>query len=148
MIRLLCVILPQMNGYIKYFENGGKNKSFKVEEESVYLKYAEIWNKTKDILNVKFCSQLIYDDKYIKTKVKTFSNTIKTLFSEDEIPKEIIHYVCISTICIDSALRTDKKNYHQVYLEQCKYKIKKRELVSFIDDEVNRSSDDSNDSDE
>ena len=109
MIRLLCVILPQMNGYIKYFENGGKNKSFKVEEESVYLKYAEIWNKTKDILNEKFHSQPIYDDKYVKTKVKTFSNTIKTLFSEDEIPKEIIHYVCISAICIDSALRTDKK---------------------------------------
>ena len=44
-IRPLCVILPQMSGYIKYFENGGKNMSFKIEEESVYLKYAEIWNK-------------------------------------------------------------------------------------------------------
>ena len=41
-IRLLCVILPQMSGYIKYFENGGKDISFKIEEESVYLKYAEI----------------------------------------------------------------------------------------------------------
>ena len=40
MIRPLCVILPQMIGYIKYFENGGKNMSFKIEEESVYLKYA------------------------------------------------------------------------------------------------------------
>ena len=85
MIRLWCVILPQMNGYITYFENGGKNKLKKrreclFEEESVYLKYAEIWNKTKDILNVKFHSQPIYDDKYIKTKVKTFGNTIKTLF--------------------------------------------------------------------
>ena len=58
MIRLLCVILRQMNGYIKYFENGGKNISFKIEEESVYLKYAEIWNKIKSMLNVKFHSQL------------------------------------------------------------------------------------------
>ena len=41
-IRPLCVILPQMSGYMKYFENGGKNMSFKIEEESVYLKYAEI----------------------------------------------------------------------------------------------------------
>ena len=31
-IRPLCVILPQMSGYIKYFENGGKIMSFKTEE--------------------------------------------------------------------------------------------------------------------
>ena len=51
-------------------------------------------------------------------------------------------------IWIDSVLRTDKKNYPQVYLEQRKYKIKKRELVNFIDDEVDLSSDDSDDLDE
>ena len=106
----------------------------------MYLKYNEIWNKDKSILNVKFHSQPIYDDKYIKTKVNTFNNAIKKLFSGDEIPKDRIHYICISAICIDSVLRRDKKNYPHVYLEQCKYKIKKRELVSFID-EVNLSSD-------
>ena len=117
-----------MSGYIKYFENGGKNMSFKIEDEDVYLKYNENWNKIKSIckINVKFHSQPIFDDKYIKTKVKTFSNSINTLFSG---------------VCIDSALRRDKKNYPQVYLGQCKYKIKKRELVTFIDDEVDLSSD-------
>ena len=100
--------------------------SFKIEDDSVYLKYAEIWNKIKSILNVKFHSQPIYDDKYIKTKVKTFSNTINTLFSGDKIPEERIHYVSISAVCVDSVLRTDKKNYSLVYLEQYKYKIKKR----------------------
>ena len=98
--------------------------------------------KIKSLLDVKFHSQPIYDGKYIKTKVKTFSNTINTLFSGDEIPKERILYGCISVICIDSVLRTDKKSYPHVYLEQCKYKIKKRELVNFIDHEVNLSSDD------
>ena len=63
MIKLLCIILPQMSGYIKYFENGGKNMSFKIEAEDVYLKYNEIWNKIKNMLNVKFHSQPIYDDK-------------------------------------------------------------------------------------
>ena len=62
-IRRMCVILSQMSGYIKYFKNGVKNMPFKIEEESVYLKYAEIWNKIKSILNVKFHSQPIYDDK-------------------------------------------------------------------------------------
>ena len=125
-----------------------EEKTFKIEEESVYLKYIDIWNKIKSILNVKFHSQAIYNEKYIKSKVKTFNNTINTLFSGDEIPKKRVHYVCISAICIDSELRTDKKNYPQAYLEQCKYKMKKRELVSFTDDEVDLSSYDSDDLDD
>ena len=56
------------------------------------------------------------------------------------LKKEFIMFV-FSEICIDSVLRRDKKNYSQVYLEQCKYKIKKRELVRFINDEVDLSSD-------
>ena len=59
-----------MSGYIKYFDNGGKKMSFKIEDENVYVKYTEKWNKTEDILNVKFHSQPIYDNKYINTKVK------------------------------------------------------------------------------
>ena len=44
-------ILPQMSGYIKCFNNGGRNISIKIEDESVYLKYTEIWNKIKKSLN-------------------------------------------------------------------------------------------------
>ena len=62
-IKLLCIILSQMSGYIKYFENDGKIMSFKIEDESVYLKHIEIWNKIKKSLSIKFHSQLIYDDK-------------------------------------------------------------------------------------
>ena len=110
-IRPLCIALSQMSQYIKYFDNSGKNMPFKIEDESVCLKYTEICNKIKDILNIKFHSQPIYDDKYINFKVKTFNNKINTLFSGNKIPKERIHYVCIAAICIDSMLRVDKKNY-------------------------------------
>ena len=114
MMRPLCIILHKIGGYIKYFGNGGKNMSFKIESEDVYLKYNEIWNKVKSLLNIKLHSKPIYDAKYIKTKVKTFSNSINTLFSGDKIPKERIHYVCIPAISIDSVLRENKKNYPQV----------------------------------
>ena len=136
----LCIILPQMDGYIKYFENGGKNMSFKFEDDEAYIKYNQIWNKTKELLGVKFYGEPIYEDKYIKTKVKTFSSVINTLFSGDEIPKERVQYTYISCITIDSVLRVNKENYPQVYLKQCKYKMKKRELKSFIDYEVDISS--------
>ena len=62
-IRPLCIILPQMGGYIKYFDNGGRNMSFKIEDESVYLRYTEFWNKTKNSLNAKFHSQRIYGER-------------------------------------------------------------------------------------
>ena len=78
-VSSLCIILPQMDGYIKYLENGGKNMSFKIEDDVVYIKYNQIWNKMKKLLGVKFYSEPIYEDKYIKTKVKTFSSVINTL---------------------------------------------------------------------
>ena len=34
-VKPLCIILPQMCGYIKYFENGGKNKCFLIKDEKV-----------------------------------------------------------------------------------------------------------------
>ena len=53
-IRPLCIILPQMRGYIKNFDNAGKNMSFKIEDEGVHLKYIEISNKIKKSLIIKF----------------------------------------------------------------------------------------------
>ena len=75
--------------------------------------------------SVKFYSEPIYDDTYIKTKVKTFSAMIKTLFDGNEIPKERVECACTACISVVSVLKVDKKNYPQVYLEQYKYKITK-----------------------
>ena len=65
-VKPLCIILPKMSGYIKYFENQGKNTSFVIKDDSVLDKYNEIWNKIKNTLNIKFHSMLVYDEKYIK----------------------------------------------------------------------------------
>ena len=77
-IRPLCIILPQISGYIKYFDNDGKKMSFENEDESVHLKYTEIWNKIKRFLGTRSHSQPVSDDKYIKTNLKTFSGVTST----------------------------------------------------------------------
>ena len=93
-IRPLRIILPQMSGYIKYFVDGGKNMSFKIEDESVHSRYNEIWNKIKKTLNIKLHSRPIYDDKYIKTKVKTFNGVINTHLQTIKFQKnQIITFV-------------------------------------------------------
>ena len=62
-VKLLCIILPQMTGYIKYFENGGKNMSFVIKDDDVLDKYNKIWGKIKETLNIKFHSVPVYDEK-------------------------------------------------------------------------------------
>ena len=82
----------------------------------------------------------VYDKTYIKVKVREFDGVIKTNFLGNEVPKENIHYTCIACITIDSAMRMDKKNYPQVYLEECKYKVKKIQMPRFINAELESDS--------
>ena len=113
-----------MNGYIKYFDNGGKNMSFSIKNYEVWEKYDDIWDVIQNKLDIEFPSQPIFENKYIKAKVREFNGNIKTNFLDNDIPKENTYYTCTTCITIDSVLKIDKKNYPQVYLEECKYKVK------------------------
>ena len=65
---------------------------------------------------------------------------IKINFLSDEAPKENEHYTCIACITIDSVMRMEKKNYPQVYLEECKYRMKKTKMTKFIEAELESQS--------
>ena len=136
-IQPLCVILPQVNGYIKYFDDGGKNMSFVTDDEEVYQKYNEIWEVVRKFLKLKFTVGPVRDDKYLIAKLKIFNEINRTTFTDIAIPIKRTSYHCIPAINIDSALRIDNKRaYPQAYLEQCKYKLKKKRAVNFIDEEI------------
>ena len=135
-IQPLCVILPQMSGYIKYFDDGGKNMSFVTDDKEVHEKYNKIWNVVKRLLKLKFFVSPVRDDKYIIAKLKIFNGINRATFTNNVIPIEKNHYTCISAIDIDSVLKIEKRAYPQAYLEQCKYKLKKRKPVNFIDFEI------------
>ena len=92
-IKPLCTILPQMNGYIKYVENGSKNISFLIKSDEVRDKYDEIWNVIKNKLGIKFHSEPVYKYKYLKTKVREFGGAIKTDFLGKGMPKENVLYL-------------------------------------------------------
>ena len=72
---------------------------------------------------------------------------IKTNFLDNDMPKENMHYTSIACITIDSAMRIDKKNHPQVYLEECKYRVKKIQMSRFINTELISDSDSELDSD-
>ena len=137
-IQPLCVILPQMDGYIKYFDDGGKNMSFVTDDEKIYEKYNKIWEVVRNLLKIDFTVDAVRDDIYLVAKLKIFNKINRTTFNNNNnyIRMERNHYICIPVIDIDSILKIDKRAYPQTYLEQCKYKLKKRKIVNYIDDEI------------
>ena len=86
-VKPLCIILRQMNGYIKYFESGGKNMSFLIKDDEVLDKYNKIWDVIKKKIGIKFHSKPFFDETYIKAKVREFDSKIKTNFLGNEVPK-------------------------------------------------------------
>ena len=76
-VKPLYIILPQMSGYIKYFENGGKSMSFMVKDDNMLDKYNKIWGKIQEKLSIKFYSMAVYDEIYIKAKVREFDSKLK-----------------------------------------------------------------------
>ena len=127
-----------MNGYIKYFDNGGKNMTFVTDNEKVYHESNEIWEVIRKLLKVKFTNNPVRDDKYLVAKSKIFNRINRTTFNnKNNIPIERNHYISIPAIDVDSVVKIDNKRaYPQAYLEQCKYNLKKRKIVNYIDDEI------------
>ena len=64
------------------------------------------------------------------------------------MPKENIHYSCIVCITIDSVINFNKKNHPQVYLEECKCRIKKTQILKFIKNELKSDSESDSDLDD
>ena len=126
-----------MDGYIKYFYDGGKDMSFVTNDENIYEKYNEIWEVIRNLLKLDFTVNPVRDDIYLVAKLKIFNKINRTTFNNNYyIPMERNHYICIPVTDIDSVLKIDKRAYLQAYLEQCKYKLKKRKIVNYIDDEI------------
>ena len=87
-IKPLCVILPQMDGYIKYFDDGGKNMSFVTNDEEIYKKYKKIWEVIRNFLEIDFTVSPVRDDIYLVAKLKIFNKINRTTFTNNAIPIE------------------------------------------------------------
>ena len=92
-----------------------------------------MWEVVRKLLKQEFTVSPVRDDKYVIAKLKIFKNVNMTTFTNNLISEENTHYTCISAIDIDSVLIIDKKAFPQAYLEQCKYKLKKKKHSRYID---------------
>ena len=96
----------------------------------------------------------MYNDKYIKAKIKIYNNRKYTNFQYNKIPKDDECCACLSLVLLDSiVVNADKKCYLQIFLEECKHAVKKKKLLNTIneelkldesDDETDKSNDEQN----
>ena len=124
-IRPLVLIMPKMSGYVKSFkvkEGNNKLMSFRIDDEKLLEKYKAIWTKIEDLKNIKLNALPVYDDKYIKAKIRTFGDKVYTNFRGLDVPEDDKECESFTVISIDSLLVYDKKYYLQVYLDNCAYK--------------------------
>ena len=87
--------------------------SFVIKDDEVWGKYKQIWDVIKNKLGIKFHHKPIYEQKYLKAKVREFDGVIKTNFLGNGVPKENMHYTCIACITIDSVMRMGKITIHR-----------------------------------
>ena len=97
-----CIKLSQTNAFTKYFDRNNKFVNLLVSDKKILEKY-QIWNKIKSLNKKELSSKPVYNDKYIKTKIKIYDDKVYTNFQHNKIPKDNEYYACLSVILLDSS---------------------------------------------
>ena len=78
--------------------------SFQAIDNRLLKKYIKIWERVSSLINIKVESEPVYrnNDKYIKTKIKSYRDKVNTDFQGKKVPKENVSYKCFSLIVFES----------------------------------------------
>ena len=119
-----------MTGYLNIFKNGNRKMFFLTDNNEFLERYTKIWEKIGDLINIKFDSDPVYNNKYINTKIRSYNNDIKTSFRDidnknnknNNLPEKNKPYTCMSLISLDSVIKLiknviRKQFYKNVYIK-------------------------------
>ena len=120
-----------MSAYRKAFDET-KYMSFLIKDDKLLETYNEIWEKLKNVIKKEFDCEPVYNEKYLKAKIKSYNGKINTSFCNNKIPKEGSQIICLSVILIDSVFRSGKNYYPQVFSEECKYIFKEKKIAKYV----------------
>ena len=114
-----------MSAYRRDFDET-KYMSFLIKDDEFLERYNEIWEKVRNITKKEFDIEPIYNEKYLRTKRKSYNGKINKNVHNNKIPKESSQFIYLLVILIDSVYRKDKNYYPQVFLKECKYVVKEK----------------------
>ena len=110
--------------------------SFCIDDVKLLQKYEVIWTKIEDLKNIELNVLPAYDDRYIETKIRTYSDKVYTNFRGLNAPEDNIEGESFTDISIDSLLAYENKYYLQVYLENCPYKTINKQMADYLDENL------------
>ena len=149
----LQLFLPKMTGYLNIFEDGTRKMYFFTDNNEFLKRYTKIWEKISDLIDKKFDSDPVYNNKYINIKIRSYNNDIVTNFHDNDnknnkLPEKNKVYKCMSLISLDSIIKINKKYYPQTLLQECVYKLINRKVENIITNiNLDSSSESDNESD-
>ena len=111
-----------MSGYVETFKikDGCKDKNNKlmflhIDDEKLFEKYKAIWTKLEELKNIELNALPVYNDRYIKTKTRTYSDKVYTNFCDLNVPEDDIECESFTVISFNSVLVYENKYYLQLF---------------------------------
>ena len=134
-ISPLQLFLPKMTGHLNIFKDGARNN----DNNEFLERYTAIWEKISNLVNKKFDSDPIYNNKYINinTKIRSYNNDIKTNFcnihnKKNKLPEKNKPYKCVSLISLDFIIKINRKYYPQTLLQECVPELINKKVENII----------------
>ena len=136
-VKSTTIIFTKNDRLLKYFKDGARKMSFFTDNNEFLERYTTIWEKISDLVNKKFDSDPVYNNKYINTKIRSYNNDIKTNFrnidnKNNKLPEKNKPYKFVSLISLDSIIKINKKYYPQTLLQECVHKRINKEVENII----------------
>ena len=110
--------------------------SLLIDDEKLLEKYKAFWSKIKHLKNIELIVLPVYDDRYIKAKIRTYGDKVYTNFRGLSVPEIDIEYKTFTVISIGSLLVYKNKYCLQVYLDICVYKIANKQMTDYLDENL------------
>ena len=102
------------------------------DDEKLLEKYKAIWTKIEYLKNTELNALPVYDDRYIKNKIRAYRSQVCTNFRSLNVPEDDIECESFTVISINSLLVFGNKYYFQVYLENCAYKVVNKQMTYYL----------------
>ena len=133
----LCIFFAKISAYRRDFD-----MSLLMKDDELLEAYNKIWEKVRNSIKKEFDSEPVYREKYLETKIKSYTRKINANFQGNKVLKKGSQCICLSVLLIYAVFRTYKNYYPQVFLEEIKYVDNGKKMPENITNEIEISSDD------
>ena len=98
--------------------------------------YKSICTMIEELQHVELNALPVYDDKYMKAKIRTYDNNIYTNFASLHVAKDGVECACFTIFSIDFLIDYENKYYFEVYLNEFIYEIVDEQTINYLDDNL------------